>query len=212
MTKLIMKKHKLDLRGVKILKRGLNQLLILILMTVFLSGCQLTGERDGDTDLEKNAVEVNALAEKTVVTLVNSEGMQIATATLSEQSLGGVKIILEADSLPPGEHGFHIHDQGACVPPDFKSAGSHYNPTNSQHGFDNPKGPHAGDLKNITVEADGTVYAELEAPMVTLNPDGENTLFTDEGTTLVIHSDPDDYVSQPAGNAGARIACGVIGE
>lgn len=70
----------------------------------------------------------------------------------------------------------------------------------------------AGDLKNITVAADGTAYAELEAPMVTLNPDGENTLFTDEGTTLVIHSDPDDYVSQPAGNAGARIACGVIGE
>lgn len=181
-------------------------------MTVFLSGCQLTGEHDGDTDLEQQAVEVNALAEKTVVTLVNSEGMQIATATLSEQTAGGVKIILEADSLPPGEHGFHIHDQGACIAPDFKSAGGHYNPTNSHHGFDNSKGPHAGDLKNITVAADGTAYAELEAPMVTLNPDGENTLFTDEGTTLVIHSDPDDYVSQPAGNAGARIACGVIGE
>ena len=88
----------------------------------------------------------------------------------------------------------------------------HYNPTNSQHGFDDPDGPHAGDLENITVEKDGTIEVEVEAPMVSLNRDHENTLITAEGTTLVIHSDPDDYISQPTGGAGARIACGVIGK
>lgn len=179
---------------------------------MFLSGCQLTGEREGDTELEQEAVEVGAVVDEVIVTLINQEGRQVATATLSEQKTGGVKIKLEGDNLPPGVHGFHIHDRAVCVPPDFESAGAHYNPTNSKHGFDHPEGPHAGDLENITVSEDGTVFVEVEAPLVTLNPDGENTLFTDEGTTLVIHAEPDDYISQPAGNAGARIACGVIGE
>ncbi|HHU19727.1 MAG TPA: superoxide dismutase family protein [Bacilli bacterium] len=179
---------------------------------MFLSGCQLTGEREGDTELEQEAVEVGAVVDEVIVTLINQEGRQVATATLSEQKTGGVKIKLEGDNLPPGVHGFHIHDRAVCVPPDFESAGAHYNPTNSKHGFDHSEGPHAGDLENITVSEDGTVFVEVEAPLVTLNPDGENTLFTDEGTTLVIHAEPDDYISQPAGNAGARIACGVIGE
>ncbi|GAA4061793.1 superoxide dismutase family protein [Amphibacillus indicireducens] len=194
------------------MKRAVKWLFICALALMFLSGCQLTGDREGDTELEQEAVEVGATVDDVVVTLINQEGMQVATATLSEQKTGGVKIKLVGDNLPPGVHGFHIHDRGACVPPDFESAGSHYNPTNSKHGFDHPEGPHAGDLENITVTEDGTVSVEVEAPLVTLNPDGQNTLFTDEGTSLVIHADPDDYISQPAGNAGARIACGVIGE
>jgi len=194
------------------LKRAVKWLFICVLVLMFLSGCQLTGEREGDTELEQEAVEVGAVVDEVIVTLINQEGRQVATATLSEQKTGGVKIKLEGDNLPPGVHGFHIHDRAVCVPPDFESAGAHYNPTNSKHGFDHSEGPHAGDLENITVSEDGTVFVEVEAPLVTLNPDGENTLFTDEGTTLVIHAEPDDYISQPAGNAGARIACGVIGE
>lgn len=200
------------MKGVILLKQGVNLLFICSLTMIFLSGCQLTGEREGDTELEQEAVEVGATIDEVIVTLINREGMQVATATLSEQKTGGVKIKLEGNNLPPGVHGFHIHDHGACVPPDFESAGGHYNPTNSKHGFDHPEGPHAGDLENITVAEDGTVSVELEAPLVTLDPNGENTLFTDEGTSLVIHTDSDDYISQPAGNAGVRIACGVIGE
>ncbi|MBU5593804.1 superoxide dismutase family protein [Amphibacillus sp. MSJ-3] len=143
---------------------------------------------------------------------MNSEGMQVATATLTEKDTDGVHIVLEGENLPPGEHGFHIHEVGECIPPDFESAGGHYNPTNSKHGFEHPEGPHAGDLENIVVNEDGTVYAELDAPMVSLKRDHENTLFTKAGTSLVIHANPDDYISQPSGNSGKRIACGVIGE
>lgn len=192
-------------------KKHFRLLLLLIIMFTVI-GCQQEDNQEGHQELDNEAVEVSAMPEAVVVGLINSHGMEIATATLTEQSEGGVKIILEGDNLPPGEHGFHIHDRGACVPPDFESAGGHYNPTNSKHGFKHPNGPHAGDLENILVKEDGSVYVELEAKLVSLDPDHENTLFTKEGTSLVIHENPDDYISQPAGNAGARIACGVIGE
>src|SRR5699024_7499207 len=101
-------------------------------------------------------------------------------------------------------------NSGACETPDFESAGDHYNPTDANHGFDDPDGPHAGDLENIEVSEDGTVSAERTADMVTLEEGQDNTLFTEDGTALVIHSEADDYESQPSGDAGDRIACGVI--
>lgn len=158
------------------------------------------------------AVETNATAEKEVlVSLKNPDGDIVGTATLTERN-NGVNIHLEGENLPPGTHGFHIHEVGKCEAPTFESAGEHYNPTNAKHGFDHPEGPHAGDMKNIEVAEDGTVSVDVIADMVTLDPNGENTLYTEEGTSLMIHSDPDDYISQPSGNAGDRIACGVIGE
>jgi Cu-Zn family superoxide dismutase len=98
---------------------------------------------------------------------------------------------------------------GKCDPPDFKSAGPHFNPDNKKHGSKNPDGPHAGDLPNFDVGPDGTAKVSVVAPNVTLG-DGPNSLFHPEGTALVIHEKADDYMTDPAGNAGARIACGVV--
>lgn len=141
-------------------------------------------------------------------TLVNPDGKQVGTATF-EETAAGVKIRLEVSDLPPGKHAFHIHAVGKCDPPDFKSAGGHFNPLGKKHGVKNPEGHHAGDLPNIEVGPDGTGKVEVIARDVTLGP-GPNSLFKPEGTALVIHADPDDDVTDPAGNAGARIACGVI--
>lgn len=141
--------------------------------------------------------------------LINTEGKQIGTAKLKQMN-DGVQITIDAKNLPAGMHGFHIHEKGICEPPKFETAGAHFNPTNAKHGFDNPKGPHAGDLLNLEVEQDGTVHANVLAKMVTLEKGKKNSLFKADGTSLIIHSDADDYVSQPAGNAGERIACGVI--
>ena len=140
--------------------------------------------------------------------IMDSKGQKIGTARL-EQSSAGVRISLTASQLPPGTHGFHIHTVGKCDPPDFKTAGPHFNPDNKKHGVKNPDGPHAGDLSNIEVAADGTVRVTSLAPNVTLG-EGPNSLFHDGGTSLVIHAQADDLMTDPSGNSGARIACGVI--
>ena len=142
-------------------------------------------------------------------TLVNSQGKKVGEATLT-QTPTGVKIVITLENLPPGVHAFHIHQNGVCTPPDFQSAGGHFNPYGKQHGFKNPAGPHAGDLPNITVGSDGTAKVDLLAKLVTLKPGAKNSLFPPGGTSLVIHAGADDYVSDPAGNAGPRLACGVI--
>ncbi|AXI10736.1 superoxide dismutase family protein [Oceanobacillus sp. 143] len=166
--------------------------------------------RNASENIE-DAIDANSTAAEVPVSLKNTDGEIVATATLTESN-DGVKITLEGKNLPPGVHGFHIHEVGLCETPDFKSAGAHYNPTGAHHGFKDPLGPHAGDLKNIEVMEDGTVKIEVLADMVTLNPQGKNTLLTEQGTALMIHEKADDYISQPAGDAGERIACGVIGE
>lgn len=167
---------------------------------------------EDDATNEEGAEDPNATAEEEVlVSLQNAEGEVVGTATLTPADTG-VNIKLEGENLPPGTKGFHIHEVGKCDPPDFESAGSHYNPTDAKHGFDHSDGPHAGDLENIEVADDGTVTAEVTADKLTLDRESENTLYTEEGTALVIHSDADDYTSQPAGDAGDRIACGVIGQ
>jgi superoxide dismutase, Cu-Zn family len=146
-----------------------------------------------------------------VVTMINTKGETIGEARLNETA-EGVNISLDASRLPQGTHGFHIHENGSCEAPKFESAGGHFNPTNAEHGFDNPKGPHAGDLPNIEVKPYGLVSTSVLAEMVTLEKGKANSLRKKGGTALVIHSKADDYQSQPAGNAGERIACGVISE
>ena len=111
--------------------------------------------------------------------------------------------------LPPGKHGIHIHAVGKCEGPAFTTAGGHLNPDAKKHGKENPEGPHAGDLLNLEVKADGTAKATLLDTMVTLG-DGPNSVFHEGGTAIVIHEKEDDYKTDPAGNSGARIACGVI--
>ncbi len=142
-------------------------------------------------------------------TLLNNQGHKVGEAKLIETPQG-VKIELTVENLPPGVHAFHIHDKAECLCPDFKSAGGHFNPYHKQHGLQNPLGPHAGDLPNITVGPDGKATVSVVAKLVTLKEGPKNSLFQPGGTSLVIHADPDDNVSDPAGNAGARIACGPI--
>jgi Cu-Zn family superoxide dismutase len=140
--------------------------------------------------------------------VVNAQGQKVGSAKILTAK-PGVKIEVNISQLPPGAHGIHIHNIGKCEGPDFTSAGPHLNPDMKKHGKDNPEGPHAGDLLSIEVKADGTAKATLLDPMVTLG-NGPNSIFHDGGTAIVIHAKEDDYKTDPAGNSGPRIACGVI--
>lgn len=140
--------------------------------------------------------------------IMDPAGKIIGTATLSEQK-EGVQVALKVSGLSPGEHGFHFHEKGSCTPPDFKSAGDHFNPFHRQHGSKNPAGKHAGDLPNLEVKEDGTAEMSVVATGTTLR-DGPGSLLKEGGTAMVIHAQPDDYASNPAGNAGPRVACGVV--
>lgn len=139
---------------------------------------------------------------------VNAKGEKIGTATLT-QVPGGVRITANLSQLPPGMHALHIHTTGRCEGPDFMTAGGHFNPGMKQHGKDNPMGAHAGDLPNFEVDASGKAQTTVTATGVTLG-DGPNSLFHPGGTALMVHAMPDDYKTDPTGNAGARLACGVI--
>ena len=143
-----------------------------------------------------------------IAELRNASGQSVGTARLTEVG-AGVQIVLEARGLPPGVKGVHVHEVGKCDPPGFTTAGGHFNPGKKQHGLQNPQGPHAGDLPNLTVAADGTGRLETTSGQITLKA-GPTSLFDADGSALVIHAGPDDFKTDPTGNSGARIACGVI--
>ena len=144
---------------------------------------------------------------KTKIEVKDAQGKDVGTVVIWDQG-SGVALQLNLHDLTPGEHAIHFHQVPKCEAPDFKSAGGHFNPESKKHGFDNPEGHHAGDVKNFTVGADGKAKAELQDTDVTLK-DGPHSLLAN-GAAIVLHAKADDYKTDPSGNSGDRVACGVI--
>lgn len=146
---------------------------------------------------------------KATVDFINAQGDQTGSGTLTETP-NGVLIRLDLRGLPTGWHAFHIHEKGVCdAAGGFASAGGHYNPTGKKHGYQVLGGIHAGDMPNQYVALDGRLRSDVINPNVTLT-DRAGTLFGKDGTSIILHDRPDDYVSQPSGDAGQRIVCGII--
>lgn len=141
-------------------------------------------------------------------TLIGPDGKAHGTATII-QGGNGLQVHVRAQDLPPGTHGIHLHAVGRCDPPAFQSAGGHWNPAGKMHGRDNPRGAHEGDLPNITVGRNGSGTLNFDLPGASLTG-GDHSLLDADGAALVIHAAADDYKTDPSGNSGARIACGII--
>jgi Cu-Zn family superoxide dismutase len=141
--------------------------------------------------------------------LLNAKGVRVGEATLVGKR-NGVLIQIEIDNLQPGTYGLHIHERGSCRGSTFKSAGEHFNPSGARHGFKNPEGPHAGDLWNVDVPNNGRLSVKQYNARVTLKEGTDNSVLREGGTSFILHANRDDYATDPAGDAGAGIACGVI--
>jgi Cu-Zn family superoxide dismutase len=147
-----------------------------------------------------------AAAQSAKATLKNADGKEVGTAQLTQAATGGVLISLSVSGLPAGDHAFHIHAVGKCEPP-FTSAGGHFNPGNKKHGMLSPEGQHAGDMPNLHIPASGTLAVDVVNSAITLEKGASNGA---NGLSFIIHAGKDDYKTDPTGDAGGRIACGII--
>ena len=145
--------------------------------------------------------------ERADVPMRDATGRDLGTLSLANTT-GGLLLTGVLHDLPPGTHGIHLHAVGRCEPP-FTTAGGHWNPTSRMHGSQNPMGPHLGDMPNVVASADGTVMVSVMTPGGTLR--GTDAALDADGAAVVIHAAADDYRTDPSGNSGARIACGVVG-
>lgn len=157
------------------------------------------------TQLRRNAVA------QAIAVLYDVNGALVGTAQLWQESNGLVNVEIATLALPPGTHGIHFHAVGKCEGGStaFSTAGAHYNPLGKEHGLENPQGPHAGDAPNIVTPASGIGRVTFSTSRVLLTP-GTISLFDVDGSAIVIHANADDQLSQPSGNSGARIACGIV--
>lgn len=181
--------------------------------SVALGACGDTGRRDSAPIEEQASAAPDSPAatapvgDQATATLLDAAGNELGMLTLA-QSGESITVSGRLTGLPPGEHAIHVHTVGLCEPPKFESAGGHWNPTKRQHGKDSPQGPHQGDLPNFTTAHDRSVTVKATTAGGTLN--GTNALLDIDGAAVVVHAKPDDYKTQPSGNAGDRIACGVV--
>jgi Cu-Zn family superoxide dismutase len=176
----------------------------LLAWSLSLVACGDQGRRDAGRDSPPAEPGVSNVTAR----MRDAAGKDLGTLTLTEAA-GAITIAGRLAGLPPGEHAIHLHEVGRCDPPSFESAGAHWNPTNRQHGEQSPQGPHLGDLPNITVAQDRSVMVQATTPGGALR--GANPLLDSDGAAVVVHARRDDYRSQPAGDSGDRIACGVVG-
>jgi Cu-Zn family superoxide dismutase len=158
-----------------------------------------------------SAQRIGNAASRAQIVMYNAAGSQIGAGDIWQDQNGQVHVEIATISLPAGTHGIHFHSVGKCEgdATAFSTAGGHYNPMGMEHGLQNPKGPHAGDNPNIDVPAGGVAAVSFTTERVTLTP-GPTSLFDADGSSLVIHAGADDQVTNPAGNSGARVACGVV--
>jgi Cu-Zn family superoxide dismutase len=149
-----------------------------------------------------------ASGQRATAELKDKDGKTLGSASLHEQP-DGVLVRVEVKGLTPGLHAVHVHAVGKCEGPGFATAGGHFNPTQKKHGFKNAEGAHAGDLPNMLVAKDGSGRFEALTDAITLRA-GSISVFDSDGSAIVIHATSDDYMTDPAGNSGDRVACGVI--
>lgn len=175
--------------------------IILLSSLLILSACNKQNE---ETPLPETSSGFEMLRAE----IKNSNGEAIGEALISNDK-GNLLLDLTVSTISPGEHGFHIHTVGSCEAPDFTSAGGHWNPLGAEHGIENPNGAHAGDMPNLVADADGNATL-VQLSLGESAKSAADTLIDEDGGAIVIHTDADDLKSDPAGNAGPRIACGVL--
>lgn len=158
--------------------------------------------------LANSACAYQGIAHDASAIMKDANGHEIGIAYFNEDANGLVHIDVKASGLSPGQHGIHVHEKGNCSPT-FAAAGSHYNPLHKKHGLNNPDGPHAGDLPDLQVDESGAGYLNTTSDRFTISA-GPTSLFDSDGSAIVIHAGPDDQMTDPAGNSGDRVACGVI--
>lgn len=184
---------------------------ILSISSFAIAGHALAEHHEKDMNKVEETTEVAAQELKKTIDLINMEGTTIGSVTLTDTP-NGVLLLLEGKNMPEGALSFHIHETAACATDgQFTSAGGHLNPDDKEHGFYVDNGPHAGDLPNIHVGADGKVMTEVLNTRVALKDvEGRINLLDEDGSAIMIHENADDYISQPTGGGGARIACAEI--